>query len=125
MPDPARAVVLGVGMSSTATAGEVRRLAAAVLEEAGRAWSDVERIATLTSLAGDERIAALGFPVVGYEPSELAAVQGLAPNPRTEMAVGTPSVAEAAALLAAGPHGRLVRPKRRAERVTAALARRP
>lgn len=122
MPERSRDVVLGVGMTSAATAGDVRRLASAVLDIAGIGWGDVERIATLATLALDDRLAALGYPVIGYEPSQLAAVEGVTPGGRAALAVGTPSVAEAAALLAAGPDAHLLVPKHRAPRVTAALA---
>jgi cobalamin biosynthesis protein CbiG len=124
MSDHLRAVVLGMGLSSIATAGDVRTLADAVLADAGIDWARVERIATLAALACDARIAALGPPVVGFEPTQLAAVEGATAARRTELAVGTPSVAEAAALLAAGPGSRLIIRKQRAAHVTAAVAMR-
>ena len=109
-------------MASAATAADVLGLVEAVVRDAGLAWSDVGRVATLQALAADSRVTALGRPVIGYDPSRLAAVDGVARSTRSRLAVGTPSVAEAAALLAAGPNGRLLVSKRRSRSVTAAVA---
>jgi cobalamin biosynthesis protein CbiG len=122
MPEDRPEVVVGLGLSSAATAADVVALAHAVLRAAGLSWADVSRVATLATLAADRRLLALGRPVVGYDPARLAGVEGVTPSARTRLAVGTPSVAEAAALLAAGPHGRLLVAKRRSPRVTAAVA---
>jgi cobalamin biosynthesis protein CbiG len=114
--------VVGLGLSSAATAGDVRRSAETALQAAGIGWAEVERIATIAALAPDRRIVSLGYPVVGYEAGQLAAVEGVEASRRSQLAVGTPSVAEAAALLAAGPTGVLVVPKQRSAGVTAAVA---
>lgn len=125
-PTPARGrLVLGIGASSAATAAEVAELAGAALGAAGAGWGDVAAVATTTRLAGDGRLSCLGPPVVGVGATELAAVPGVAPSRRALAEVGTPSVAEAAALAVAGPGGRLVVPRRTGARVTAAVARRP
>jgi cobalt-precorrin 5A hydrolase/precorrin-3B C17-methyltransferase len=63
--------------------------------------------------------------VLTFTAQELATV--IVPNPSAVVAgaVGTPSVAEAAALLAAEPDGELVVPKYRSSHATVAIARRP
>ncbi len=63
-----------------------------------------------------------GVPVLGYSAAELAAVPVPNPSERVGSAVGTGSVAEAAALLAGG--GPLLTAKRVVDGVTVATARR-
>jgi cobalamin biosynthesis protein CbiG len=119
---PERGAVVGVGMSSSATALDVQGVTAAVLADAGLDWPDVAAVATLDTLAADPRLAALGCAVVGFPADRLAAVPGVTVSRRARGAVGTGSVAEAAALLGAGFGGRLIVRKRRAATVTAAVA---
>jgi cobalamin biosynthesis protein CbiG len=114
------AVVVGVGLSSAASGAEVAALVDACLARAAAQRADVTCVATLDRHAGDERLAALGFPVIGFPAEALAEVVGADGDARVEEAVGTPSVAEAAALLSAG--GPLLVPKRRSARATCALA---
>ena len=113
---------LGIGASSSATAADIAALAGEVLDAGGMGWSSVTAVATTERLAGDARLAALGVPVVGFPAGSLAAVEGTQRSARAAVAAGTPSVAEAAALLAAGPGARLLVAKRRAARVPGALA---
>jgi cobalt-precorrin 5A hydrolase len=70
---------------------------------------------------------ALGLPIVWLEREGLRAVQGrcLTHSARAEREVGLASVAEAAALAAAGPGGRLILPRIAAAGVTCALAQGP
>jgi cobalamin biosynthesis protein CbiG len=91
---------VGVGASSGATADEVLAAVDAVLP-AGRA--DVQ-LATLDARAQAVAQAAArrGWPVVVHSAPELAAVPVPAPSGRVAGAVGTASVAEAAALLGGG-----------------------
>ncbi|MFI9404224.1 cobalamin biosynthesis protein [Nocardia sp. NPDC052316] len=67
--------------------------------------------------------AELGVPIQGYAAAELADVAVPNPDSRTAAAVGTGSVAEAAAILAAG-HGTLVITKRIVAGLTIAVAQR-
>ncbi|WP_229328203.1 cobalamin biosynthesis protein [Streptomyces sp. UNOC14_S4] len=69
--------------------------------------------------------ARLGVPLLAYGPDELASVAVPNPSDAALAAVGAPGVAEAAALLAAGPDGVLVVAKRKTARVTCAVARGP
>ncbi|WP_285181674.1 cobalamin biosynthesis protein [Rhodococcus sp. MEB032] len=64
----------------------------------------------------------LDVPIVSFASDVLARVQVPSPSPRVENAVGTASVAEAAAILASGG-GRLVLAKTARDGVTVAAAR--
>lgn len=118
-------------MSSRATAGDVRAAVDAVLTEVGWQWDDVDVVATRAWLAADDRLAALGKDVTGFDDDALAAVDiraaALAPAADAPAAAATTaalrrSVAEPAALLAAGAGSRLVVPKRISSFVTVAAA---
>ncbi len=107
-------LVLGVGCSTGATAAEVDELIGEVEgTDMVRASIDV-RVGHL----------ALGEVAHGFSARLLGAVAVPNPSATVEAAVGTPSVAEAAALLAAGPEGRLVITKQRGPTATVAVARR-
>nr|MDP9006365.1 precorrin-3B C(17)-methyltransferase [Actinomycetota bacterium] len=69
-------------------------------------------------------VTGLGLPVRGYAADELAAVEVPNPSRLVADAVGTPSVCEAAALLAAGEDAELVVAKRTSTTATVAVARR-
>lgn len=133
---PTGRTAVGVGCSSAATATEVEGvIAEAVLAAAAAAAGAGSEAGPGDSGAGpvlatiDRRrhhpavvAAAGGRPLVAFPPSLLAAVDVPEPSPAVEAAVGTPSVAEAAALLAAGPGARLVVGKQRGATATAAVA---
>ena len=110
-------VALGLGCSTIATAGDIAAVTADALAAAGRdatVTATVDRRAEHPAIV-DRRPLVFGALLLG-------AVD--VPNPSTavETAVGTPSVAEAAALLAAGPRARLVVTKVKGDTVTAAVA---
>ena len=119
-----RSLVVGVGCSTGASAEEVRLLLDAALEEAGLARASVGTVATIDRRAVHPAVTGLGLPVRAYAPAELAGVEVPHPSPVVAEAVGTPSVAEAAALLAAGRGGSLVVAKRTSPSATVAVARR-
>ncbi|MBD0709957.1 L-threonine-O-3-phosphate decarboxylase [Streptomyces sp. CBMA291] len=91
-------------------ADEILALVGAVLREAGLRRTDVASLATLAARAAEpgitEAARTLGVPVRGYTAGELAAVRVPHPSALPLAATGTASVAEAAALLAAGRSGR-------------------
>ncbi|WP_329498929.1 cobalamin biosynthesis protein [Kitasatospora herbaricolor] len=124
---PPRALVIGVGAGRAAGEQEVSRLVLAALAETGLSRHAVAQISTLESRTEHPAIRraalVLGVPVVGHSAEELAAVRVPHPSRTAELAVGTPSVAEAAALLDA-PGGELVVPKRKSAAATVAVARR-
>lgn len=73
-----------------------------------------------------ELAAELGLQVIGIDTAALAAAKTLTRSPASQSARDTGSVAEAAALVAAGTGARLLRPRRISEDrlATCALARR-
>jgi cobalt-precorrin 5A hydrolase/precorrin-3B C17-methyltransferase len=122
-----RSLVVGVGSSSGADAGALYRLFVDTMEEAGLSVDAVGAVATVDRKATEPAIvelaAALGVGLRCFPPEVLAAVSVPNPSPVVEATVGTPSVAEAAALTAAGASV-LVVEKRRSGEATLAVARR-
>ncbi|MBV9445498.1 MAG: precorrin-3B C(17)-methyltransferase [Streptosporangiaceae bacterium] len=122
-------LIVGAGASRGAPAEEMGQLIDEVLGAQRLSPQSVREIAT-TDLKADEpglRAAASehSWPVVTFPAAELAQVDVPNPSETVRRAVGTPSVAEAAALLAAGPRATLVAQKRASEHATVAVARRP
>ncbi|MFF9157427.1 precorrin-3B C(17)-methyltransferase [Streptomyces sp. NPDC014846] len=126
-------LVVGVGASRGAPAEEVLGLIGEALRDAGLAAGSVAELATVDAKAAEPGLVAaagrLGVPLVTYSAEELAAVEVPNPSDAPLAAVGTPSVAEAAALAAGGE---LLVPKRKSERAdgrpamaTCAVVRRP
>ncbi|MFF9003747.1 precorrin-3B C(17)-methyltransferase [Streptomyces achromogenes] len=119
-------LVVGVGASKGAPAGEVLALVEGALREAGLSARSVAELATVDAKAGEPGIVAaaerLGVPLVTYPAEELAGVAVPNPSAAPLAAVGTPSVAEAAALLRGGE---LLVPKRKSAMATCAVVRRP
>ncbi|MGW3195004.1 precorrin-3B C(17)-methyltransferase [Streptomyces sp. NPDC001118] len=123
-------LVVGVGASKGAPEAEVLGLIEGTLREAGLSVRSVAELATVDAKAGEPGIVAaaerLGVPLVTYPAEELAAVEVPNPSEAPLAAVGTPSVAEAAALLRGGE---LLVPKRksgaRPAMATCAVVRRP
>ncbi|TFL20096.1 precorrin-3B C(17)-methyltransferase [Jannaschia formosa] len=129
--DPARLVyhpmrhVLGLGCARDADPEELWENAQAVLAEAGVAPGAVAAVATVDLKLDEPAMhavaARLGRPLRAFAPPELAAIEVPNPSEVVRAEIGTPSVAEAAALAVAG--GVLVHPKRKTAMTTAALAR--
>ncbi|GAB2738124.1 precorrin-3B C(17)-methyltransferase [Streptomyces bullii] len=119
-------LVVGVGASRNAPAEEVLGLVEGVLREAGLSAASVAELATVDAKAEEPGILAaaerLGVPLVTYAAEELASVEVPNPSDAPLAAVGTPSVAEAAALLRGGD---LLVPKRKSAMATCAVVRRP
>lgn len=113
---------LGVGLSSSARVADLLAAAGAVLAEAGWEWEEVAVVGTTRRLADDERLSCLGPTVVGFHRGELEAVTVASRPGPAALRLAAPPVAEAAALLAAGPAGRIVVPKRTGRYVTVAAA---
>jgi cobalt-precorrin 5A hydrolase/precorrin-3B C17-methyltransferase len=119
-------LVLGVGSSRGADPEALHRLALNTLRDAGLSVEAVGCVATVDRKAAEPAIvelaAALGVPLRTFPADLLVRVPVPNPSAIVEAAVGTPSVAEAAALAATG--GALVVEKRRSGEATVAVARR-
>jgi len=113
-------IVVGVGASTGTSAEEVLAAVDAVLPAA----VGPVRLATLDARATEPGVRTAadrrGWPLTGHPAAALATVDVPAPSARVAGAVGTPSVAEAAALLSGGE---LLVGKTVVGRVTVAVAR--
>lgn len=122
------ALAVGVGGSRGVGVEEVVGLVGEALAQAALAEGSVWVLATVEAKADEAGIVAaadrLGVPLVTFPAGALADVAVPNPSPAPLQAVGTKSVAEAAALLAAGPGGELVVEKRKSAMATVAVARR-
>ncbi|MDN3248618.1 precorrin-3B C(17)-methyltransferase [Streptomyces sp. ZSW22] len=123
-------LVVGVGASKGAPVDEVHGLVETALREAGLSAASVAELATVDAKAEEPGIVGaaerLGVPLVTYAADELAGIEVPNPSDAPLAAVGTPSVAEAAALVRGGE---LLVPKRKSAAApamaTCAVVRRP
>ncbi|MFJ8233911.1 cobalamin biosynthesis protein [Streptomyces sp. NPDC094448] len=110
----AAGLVVGVGASRGTPAGEILGLVRDALRNAGLAPQDVRELATVDTKAGEPGLVAaaraLGVPLVAHSAERLAGVAVPHPSDTVLAAAGTPSVAEAAALVGGGE---LLVPKRK------------
>jgi cobalt-precorrin 5A hydrolase/precorrin-3B C17-methyltransferase len=117
-------LVAGVGTSIAAPPDEVVGLLEATLAEAALDAASVSEVATIDRRADEPAVHALGRPLRLFPADALGNVSVPTPSVTVQSAVGTPSVAEAAALLAAGPGAELVVAKRTSPHAALAVARR-
>ena len=116
-------LVLGVGLERGAPSDLLLGHVAWTLEAEGLARASLAAVATL-DLKGDEpAVAALELPMRLFDAAALGRIEVPNPSRTVAAAVGTASVAEAAALAAAGEGAVLCVPKRIGARVTCAVAR--
>ncbi|AJE40075.1 precorrin-3B C(17)-methyltransferase [Streptomyces nodosus] len=123
-------LVVGVGASRGAPTEEILGLVEGALADAGLSVRSLAELATVDAKAGEpgivEAAERLGVPLVTYSAEELAGIEVPNPSEAPLAAVGTPSVAEAAALVRGGE---LLVPKRksaaRPAMATCAVVRRP
>lgn len=117
-------LAVGVGASRGVSAAEVLSLIDAVLDGAALSPLSVTALATVDAKADEpgitEAAARRGWPLVSYPAAVLAAVAVPNPSAAALTAVGTPSVAEAAALTRGDV---LVSDKHKSAMATAAVAR--
>ncbi|MFI0979012.1 cobalamin biosynthesis protein [Streptomyces sp. NPDC021093] len=113
----AERVTVGVGACEDAPVEELYELVVGVLAEARLPLTAVAALATVDVKADERAIVEcarrFGAPVLSYGAERLAAVTVPNPSGRALGAVGTPSVAEAAALVAGGGGAELLVPKRK------------
>lgn len=118
-------LVAGVGASRGVPAAEVRALLDRVLATAGLSAASLRGLASADIKADEDGIRttadALRIPLRTWSAAELAAVAVPNPSEVVRAAVGTPSVAEAAALL--GGDAELLVPKTATAMATVAVAR--
>jgi len=99
-------IVVGVGCSRGCTSDELLDLVDAALGEAGAGREPVRALATVDRRAGEagvvEAARRRGWALETFSAAQLAGVAVPTPSEVVREHVGTPSVAEAAALLAAG-----------------------
>ncbi|MGW4555464.1 precorrin-3B C(17)-methyltransferase [Streptomyces sp. NPDC004365] len=123
-------LVVGVGASKGSPVEEILELIEGALREAGLSARSLAELATVDAKADEpgivEAARRLGVPLVTYPSALLAEVDVPNPSDAPLAAVGTPSVAEAAALVRGGE---LLVPKRksaaRPATATCAVVRRP
>jgi len=121
-------IVAGVGCRKGASAREIGAAIAAALSRAGLRTHALDVIAAPAVKSSEAGIAGaasdLGVPLVLVPRAELeaAGARTLTRSERVISFMGVPSAAEAAALAAAGPAGRLVAPRTAVGPATCALA---
>jgi cobalt-precorrin 5A hydrolase len=102
---PAR-LTLGLGCDRDTPVATLERAVAEALAAVGGAGAQVETVASIDLKAHEVGLAELtahhGWPLVFYSAAQLAAVRVPNPSETVRRHTGTPSVSEAAALLAAG-----------------------
>jgi cobalt-precorrin 5A hydrolase len=119
--------MLGLGARAGVPEAELAAAIDAALRVAGLPAAGIAGLATLDRRAAEAGVRAVaerfGWPVLAFEAARLAEVPVPHPAATVAAAAGTPSVAEAAALLAAGPGSALILAKRIFPRATVAIAR--
>lgn len=99
---------VGLGCDRGVALDTVREAVRAALEQAGADAGQVLAAASITIKQDEAALLALaqehGWPLAFYAPEQLAQVEVPNPSETVRKYTGTPSVSEAAALLAAGPH---------------------
>lgn len=121
-------IVAGIGCRKGTSAQDVEAALSAALNGAGAPPRAVDAIATSAAKANEAgivevaRARGLKFIAVAQAELEAAAERGVTKSARVLALTGVPSVAEAAALAAAGPAARLLVPRVAVGTATCALA---
>jgi cobalamin biosynthesis protein CbiG len=126
--DMDKAMIAGVGCKAGASAGEIEAAIAAALAGAGHPAAMLTALATSFAKRGEPGIAAAatarGLELILVPQHDLAAASArvVTRSERVLALTGLPSIAEAAALAAAGPASRLLGPRVAVGPATCALA---
>lgn len=123
-----KCLAIGLGCERGTSAAEIRSLISLTLANHKLSDAAIACYATIDIKMDEPALAEPGFsPVRFFTASELASHAHKVPNPSNVVLAetGTSSVAEAAALAAAGPDGRLIVPKTKSGRATCAIASSP
>jgi cobalt-precorrin 5A hydrolase/precorrin-3B C17-methyltransferase len=119
------AVALGIGCNRGTSADEIETAVQSILHAEHIAAQQVDRVASIDLKREEAGLLAFAarhqWPLVFFSPDELDAVPVPQPSSVVAQATGSRSVAEAAAIVAAGG-GRLIVPKRKHGAVTVAVA---
>ena len=120
-------LIAGIGLSSAAITADILELVRLAMEQANRPKAALQALATVASLARHPALSRaasdLGVAVLAVEAQLLQAQTAIrTSSPRSQAAWGVGSVAEAAALAAAGPGSRLIVGRLSLGRATCALA---
>jgi cobalt-precorrin 5A hydrolase len=121
-------IVAGIGCGRGTSAEDIVSLIAVALSNFGIAQENLTAIATESSKADERGIAnaaqSLSIPVLRCPMADLGRVadQVLTRSLRVQEIKGVPSIAEASALVAAGPNARLLGARVAANRITCAIA---
>jgi cobalt-precorrin 5A hydrolase len=121
-------IVAGIGCRKDATEAQIEAALTAALERAGRPLAKIDLLATSAAKRGEAGITAaaaarkLPLKIVAQADLEAASARGTTWSQRVLALAGVPSVAEAAALAAAGPGSQLILPRITIGPVTCALA---
>ena len=119
-----RMLSVGLGCERGAAPAEVRQLLQETLDRHGIAEASIKSYATI-DVKEDEPAITQFEGIRFFTAEELAAQSHRVPNPSPVVAaeVGTPSVAEAAALAVIGPAAELIVPKTKSKHATLAIAK--
>jgi cobalt-precorrin 5A hydrolase len=121
-------IVAGIGCRKGAKAEEIEAAIEAALERAGRPLARLDLMATASAKRDEEGLIAAakarGIRLIFVDQAdlEIASARGATWSRRVLALAGVPSVAEAAALAAAGSKARLILPRIVVGPVTCALA---
>jgi cobalt-precorrin 5A hydrolase len=121
-------IVAGIGCGRGTSSEDIVSVIVAALSNFGIAREKLTAIATETSKADEHGIAgaarSLSIPVLRCPVADLGRVSDrvLTRSLRVQEIKGVPSIAEASALVAAGPNARLLGARVAANRVTCAIA---
>lgn len=119
-------LAVGVGARAGVPSAELLDLIDAVLTPLGRTRRDVGCLATVAGKTTEPGLLAaaqtLAVPLIGHRAEELATVPVPNPSAAAQAVTGSPSVAEAAALLSAAPGSQLLATKQKSANATVAVA---
>ena len=121
-------IVAGIGCGRETSSEDIVSLIFVALSNFGIAQENLTALATETSKADERGIASaarsLSIPIVRCPVADLGRVadQVLTRSLRVQEIMGVPSIAEASALVAAGPNARLLGARIAANKVTCAIA---
>lgn len=121
-----KTLTIGIGCERGTNPEEIRTLINETLAAYNLAEASIATFASIDLKEDEPALNAL-FPVTYFTADELNEQNPKLKNPSdyVKSEVGTPGVAEAASLAAAGPHSELIVPKIKSKRATIAIARSP